>query len=145
MQNLKNFLAFILILFFPAVYPETIIMKSGKILKGQVVDHDSDSIVIQHNQERKSISKDLVYKIIYSNNSTEVKNIITKEKKQIARAQRELAIEKRRKRKEQIIAAQNRKNKTNASVQNLSSKIQKLEKKISRLRSKIKKLKKSIN
>ncbi|MEM7184296.1 MAG: hypothetical protein AAF518_25585 [Spirochaetota bacterium] len=125
-------------------FAETIIMKTGKVVYGKVVDHDSDSVVIQDAGVRKTIAKENVYKIIYSTNKKEVRNIIAKEKLQIARSQRKLALEKRKKRKDRQSQSSQSKKQTNASLSRLNQKIEKLEQKITKLRSKIQHLKKNL-
>ncbi|MCB1189520.1 MAG: hypothetical protein H7A23_21305 [Leptospiraceae bacterium] len=134
----KLFIAFTIVQF--SVFAETIILRNGKIIKGQVLGHDSDSVKINREDGRvQTIPKSNVYKVVFASNSTEIHKIqLEKEKKRLIQYSHKLKSSNSMKDRyptgvdrEQLIQ----------TITKLEERIGKLEKKISQLRMKISKLK----
>ncbi|MCP5501106.1 MAG: hypothetical protein H7A25_14455 [Leptospiraceae bacterium] len=123
---------------------ETIILKNGKVIKGQVIDHDAESIKIKTDDKVEVYSKSKVYKIVYSNNQAVVKRILEKESSNLARTQKQIENELKTERKAIDNRSSKQKKETDVTIIRLSKKIEKLEQKINRLKVKIKRLQKTI-
>lgn len=135
----------ILIIIFFIQFPiiaETIILRNGKIIKGQVLGHDSDSVKINRVDGRvQTIPKSNVYKVVFASNSTEVHKIqLEREKKKLKRYSRKLRSSHSL--KNRYPTGVNRAQLIQ-TITKLENRINRLERKISKLRLKISKLKKN--
>ena len=135
---------FLLIFLAFSIDPETIILKSGKIIKGEVIDHDAESIKIKTDNTQEVILKSKVYKVVYSNNKEIIKKLLEKENETLLKTQQKIENELKNDRTEISKKRIQDKSKTDQTVVRLSKKIEKLEKKISQLKVKIKKLQKTM-
>lgn len=111
----------------PSLYGETIILRSGKAIQGKVLGHDSESVTINVDGTTQTIPKTNVYKVIFSNNKTDINKYAPKAK--IDPDLADVDIDETADKKE-----------LTSKLSQLEKKIDKLEKKITRLREKIARL-----
>ncbi|MDX1959939.1 MAG: hypothetical protein SFU98_15315 [Leptospiraceae bacterium] len=62
------------------IFGETVILRSGKKIDGKVLGHDSESITILVDGESTTIPKTKVYKVIFSNNNSELRKFLSEKK-----------------------------------------------------------------
>lgn len=123
---------------------ETLILNSGKILRGQVIDHDASIIKIRTAKSVETVKKKQVFKILYTTEMKEIRRVLARERGNLIRRQRLSASRKREKRRIRNKESSIAKEKTNSKILRMNRKIILLEQRLKRLSKKIERLRRNL-
>ncbi|MEM7180398.1 MAG: hypothetical protein AAF518_05770 [Spirochaetota bacterium] len=123
---------------------ESLIMNSGRVIIGQVIDHDASIIKIKTTKSVETISKKKVFKILYTTDRREINKALSRERGNLIRRQRLSASRNRERRRIRNKESSIAKEKTNSKITRMNRKIILLEQRLKRLTRKIERLRKNL-
>ncbi len=118
-----------------SLFAESIVLKNGNIITGDVLDHDAVSIKIKEADKVTTIAKSDVHRVFYTTDLDLVRKAMEQEKKTYSHVKENLPD-----RSNPRIATREVKTKTNKRILQMNKRIQNLEKKIQNLQKKLKEM-----
>lgn len=125
------------------LWAHTIILKDGKIIRGQILDQDQEVLKVKQGEDLVIVKKPDVSKVIYSNNPTVLNKILDKEKRNLIKNQRKLESKLKEERDNQNSKNSGEKKTLNVKINKIEKEIDKLEKRLIRLKQQINDMSKS--
>jgi hypothetical protein len=134
------FLMLLFLSFFPhfPMLAESIVLKNGNIITGDVLDHDAVSIKIKEADKVTTIAKSDVHRVFYTTDLDLVRKAMEQEKKTHSNIKENLP--DRSNRRIATHEAGETKKKTNKKILQMNKRIQNLEKKILNLQKKLREM-----